>query len=273
MIPEVITSEATKAVGKAIDETFDQPAQAFGQLISDKIQYSRWKSAIKIMQKAQKYAAKKGVTKLTQPDLKFFLPWAEGCSLEREDNDELQNLWSALLISEIENTNPNSLIYVDVLKKLNRTHVQFLKQLLGGDFPVAVGNPSISFGLHNVDALLKEPFKVGSGVAFSRFPEDQICTQIENINSIPGIELLVVSSGISVNRALPSNFFFEWIREEDADCEGDEPDLIYNSLAALNLVERHSNKVEVLSGIYLRYTASILSPLGWDFLRSCSKDI
>ena len=55
---EMIGLDVAKSVGKALDSTFDQPSKAIGLLLSDKIQYSRWKSSIKTMSKAKKFAEK-----------------------------------------------------------------------------------------------------------------------------------------------------------------------------------------------------------------------
>jgi len=212
--------------------------------------------------------------KTSEAPLKFIAQWSEAASLEdMDDAENLSDYWANLLVSEVDGSEPNSLIYIDILKKLNRAHVDFLRQMLGETFPSAVGNPSILFGRRNIEYLLKEPFLVGSDGAFSKFPEDKMMEQISEINLTPGVELLVVSHDPVIHRTLHSNFRFEWIREEDADCEGDQPDLIFSSLAALNLVERCSGTVQILPGQTLKYIASILTPLGWDFLRACSTDL
>ncbi|WP_416878818.1 hypothetical protein [Litorimonas sp.] len=224
--------------------------------------------------KAHGLAIERGVEASGTP-MKFLAQWGEAASLEDFDDPEnLSDYYAALLVSEADGVEPNSLIYVDILKKLNKIHVQFLSRLLGEKFPSAVGNPSIIFSPRQIESLLRKPFEeIPPNVFLKNLPEDEIRETIDEVNLIPGVELLMVSNRPKIQISSYEAPFFEWIREEDADCEGDVPDLIFNSLAALNLVERRSGSVEMFSDHFLRYTASILTPLGWDFLRACSTDI
>ena len=252
---------------------FLSPITEGAGFLGTKLRGYRMEAALEAILRAKKICEENNLAINPVPP-KSLLQWVEGASMEDvESESSLSDLWASLLVSEANQSEPNTLIYIDILKKLNRTHVQFLHNLLGKKFPYGVGNPSIQFGVRNIDYLLSEPFRVGPTVTFSKFPEIEMKKQIDEANSTPGVELLVVSNGGITDGTLYSDFSFEWIREEDADCEGDRPDLIFNSLAALNLIENPSGEVEILSGMFLNYVAYILTPLGWDFLRACSKNL
>ncbi len=222
--------------------------------------------------KAHDIVLERGIETSNTP-LKFLAQWGEAASLEDMDDPEnLSDLYANLLVSESSGADPNALLYVDMLKKMNKVHIQFLNSLLGGPYQTAVGNPAITFGQFSIESILTEPFELDEKTTISEIPETELLNQISVANDMPGVEVLVVSTktyGGSMTYP-QENFWFEWIREQDADCEGDQPDLIFSSLAALELVDLLSGNVTVLNGVDIRYTASILTPLGWDFLRACN---
>lgn len=122
-------SEVGKAIGQAIGALFSKPTEALGELFADKIQYLRWKSSVRVMTKAKVYAERKGLADLNMPSLKFFLPWIEGSSLEEDEENSLEDLWANLLVSEALSPAPNSLIFVDIIKKLRSEHAVILKSM------------------------------------------------------------------------------------------------------------------------------------------------
>lgn len=222
--------------------------------------------------KAHNVVLERGIETSNTP-LKFLAQWGEAASLEDMDDPEnLSDLYANLLISESSGTDPNALLYVDMLKKMNKVHIQFLNSLLGVAYPTAAGNPAITFGQFSIESILTKPFECDEKSTISEIPETELLNQIAAANEMPGVEVLVVSTKTYGDSMVfpQDNFRFEWIREQDADCEGDQPDLIFSSLAALELVDRLSGNVTVLNGVDIRYTASILTPLGWDFLRACN---
>ena len=212
----------------------------------------------------------------SKPNDKFFVPWLSAASLEdNSDKNPLPEMYAELLVSEMESANPNSLIYIDILRKLNKTHIQYLKSLLGGPYPTAVGNPAIQFGQNTIESLLLEPFNLEPNTVMSKLPSHDLQKQIMEANELPGVEMLIVTTQTYGDSMIlyKDDFWFEWIREQDADCEGDQPDLIFSSLAALELVDRRNGELAVFNGLDINYTVSILSPLGWDFLRACNNEI
>jgi len=249
----------------------------------DRMRIHRQISFEKTLLQAHGVSIERGLETSKVP-MKFLAQWGESASLEDMDDPENLSLyWANLLISEATGVEPNSLIYADILKKLNRSHVEYLNDLIGGSFPSAVGNPSIIFGQRNVDNLVREAFhfeEVTGTLAVSKLPKTELLDAVEKINALPGLELMTLSSTQSPpessllyeeSKGLGSDgLLFEYIKEEDADCEGDRPDLIFSSLAALNLVEIRLGRVEVFLGFYFRYSLTLLTPLGWDFLRACS---
>ena len=157
----------------------------------------------------------------------------------------------------------------ETMKKVER------RSLLGKSYPYAVGNPAITFGQNLIEYMLSEPFNDETddpSKAISKIPDLAVKKQKIEINQLPGVEMLTVST-ITNDPLLGDAFGFEWIREQDTECEADKPDLIFNSLAALELVTRKSAIISVFNRrLEINYIASILTPLGWDFLRACNSE-
>ena len=67
-----------------------------GEWIADHVRLRRWRSQLKILQKAKRYADEAGF----DPEpvaLKTLAPLLEGASLEEEDDDDMSSRWAALL--------------------------------------------------------------------------------------------------------------------------------------------------------------------------------
>ena len=267
------TSRLINAVADVIS-----PVSKFLGLLGDQFEYLRLYQAQtfnETMKKVERRATEKNL-EVTPVPLKIGVQWAEAASLEDIENpDNLSDIWAELLVSEVEFSNPNFLIYVDILKKLNKSHILYLRSLLGKSYPYAVGNPAITFGQNLIEYMLSEPFNDETddpSKAISKIPDLAVKKQIIEINQLPGVEMLTVST-ITNDPLLGDAFGFEWIREQDTECEADKPDLIFNSLAALELVTRKSAIISVFNRrLEINYIASILTPLGWHFLRACNSE-
>lgn len=127
-IPEEIIDDVAEELSSVLGELLDPSAKQLGHFLADKIAFLRWKSAIKTLKKAKKIADQEGGFE-NIPPLKVFVPWMEGCSLEEDDNDVLQNLWANLFVTATRSENPNHVLFVDTLKKLCRDHAILLQKI------------------------------------------------------------------------------------------------------------------------------------------------
>lgn len=94
-----------------------EPLSEFSNIFVDDIRYLRVKNQVRILNKAQDYFEKKGISPKTIP-AKTLVPLLEGCSLEEDDS--LQKMWEALLINSANPANKNEFItgYSYILKQL-----------------------------------------------------------------------------------------------------------------------------------------------------------
>lgn len=124
-----VGQDLAKEVSKGLADALKVPANEVGQYIADKIRFLRYKSLMKILQKAADFSKKEGV-KLDAPAIKFLVPLAEAASLEDEDDDEIHQLWANLLSSSSDLKVGEGLLYINFLKNIGRREVEFLKELI-----------------------------------------------------------------------------------------------------------------------------------------------
>ena len=63
-------------------------------------------------------------------DVKYLVHWSETVSLEDlSDSDNLIEMYANLLLSASVNKNPNDLIFLDTIKKLDRSHIELLEHI------------------------------------------------------------------------------------------------------------------------------------------------
>lgn len=123
--------ETTKEIAKGISDVLRIPANELGLYLADKIRFLRYKSLLKILQKAEKISEQKGV-KLETPSLKFLIPFAESASLEDEDADDLQEMWANLLASGGDVEIGDKLLFVNFLKNIGPREAAFLIEMIEG---------------------------------------------------------------------------------------------------------------------------------------------
>lgn len=114
---------------KALQRVFEGPMGEVGNLISDRIRFARWKSAIRILEKANTIVAREG-RHLSIPELKFLVPFFEACSLEGENNKGLDEMWANLLISSTGGELSGHLLFCRILKEITKKEAQFLLHLV-----------------------------------------------------------------------------------------------------------------------------------------------
>ncbi len=119
-------NEVAKAAGKALSETFSGPAGSIGELISDRIRFARWRQSLNILKKAKEVADSEG-RELTQPELKFLVPFMEACSVEGDP--ELTDIWARLLVDESCQKSPINLSILTVLKSISVNEAHCLEEI------------------------------------------------------------------------------------------------------------------------------------------------
>lgn len=111
-------------LGRLINPT----AEEFGLLIADNIKYLRFKNQVRILLKAKDYVEKKNISVKEIP-IKILVPLLENASLE--DNEELQDKWTSLLVNMIDSENNlQNQIFPYILSQISIEEFDELKNLV-----------------------------------------------------------------------------------------------------------------------------------------------
>ena len=103
------------------------PIAELSDLLSERIRFFRFKSAVKVLHRANEISEKSGVELKPLP-VKFLVPLLEKCSLEEEDSD-LTEQWARLLVSASSGYNPQHPVFVDILSQIGPYEAQLLKHI------------------------------------------------------------------------------------------------------------------------------------------------
>lgn len=160
----VLEDIVVKKTAEALTKAFDGPMAEIGHLVSDRIRYARWKSVIRVLEKARIYANERG-RELTRPELKFLVPFLESCSLEDEDNEELQSMWANLLVSASTSEVGASLLFNRILKEISSAEAHLLRAMVadyrGTDADFAESYSEATFRVDCLDAPISPVFETG----------------------------------------------------------------------------------------------------------------
>lgn len=108
------------------------PLAEVSEILSDQVRFFRWKSAVSTLDKARKFAEKRGV-EVSEVPLKFLVPFLEGCSLE-EEGSELTEYWAKLLAGAMSNKKLARNHFIDILKGASQEEMVLLDQLVDRKF-------------------------------------------------------------------------------------------------------------------------------------------
>ena len=215
--------------------------------------------------------------------LKFLAQWAEGASLEDPDDEEnLAELWSNLLVSNIEGEVANSLIYIDLIKKIKWRHKVALEKFYVQSFPdkknfSIVGNEVLHSSLLGLRFLNAEE-KINKAML------EPIVRRLffdEKGALISGFDLIdydVWSEGIdeiSQNSNFPESFTENISKLTSSASEYTKYDLgiseeVLNGLRNLNLIEKcQFTGYELSEKFRLNVFFWKLTVFGIDFLENC----
>jgi hypothetical protein len=124
----VVVYKALSAAGPAVKEFTVRVAGLVGDqvggFIADQVGYLRWRSGVKMLGRAERFASAQGVPIRAIP-LKNFVPLLEGASLEEESDDDMIDRWAHLLVSNMTpGTTPPG--WADILRQLSPAEARAL---------------------------------------------------------------------------------------------------------------------------------------------------
>ncbi len=122
-----MSEDVEQQVAGALAATLGAPATEMGAYVADRIRFLRWRSAVRTLNRAKEIAQKEGLT-LTRPALKFLVPFMEHCSLEEDDADIIE-LWSRLLVSAAVEFRPGHLLFMRLLREMTGSEARLLHDL------------------------------------------------------------------------------------------------------------------------------------------------
>jgi hypothetical protein len=93
---EVSTKALAEGSTKAFLDTVFGPAVEIGELARDQIRFIRWKTQVKMFQRAHAFLEKRRIP-ANRVSMKLLLPLLELSSLEDEDDEEMIERWAGLL--------------------------------------------------------------------------------------------------------------------------------------------------------------------------------
>jgi abortive infection alpha-like protein len=116
-----------QAIGRALEQFLGPTAQESGQAIADQVRFFRWRAAMKIIERAKRYAEKKGLSTSDVP-LRFLVPFLEQASLQEEDS-QLSEMWSALLAKARDEYKDRYASFLSILSALSPTEAATLRDM------------------------------------------------------------------------------------------------------------------------------------------------
>lgn len=122
-LPEPVGQAALAFVQKLLG-----PVGEVGELLTDKVRFYRWRSALNTLEKARTLAGKRKI-KPTEVPLKFLVPFLEAASLE-EEQSPLEDMWAELLSGAMKDRRLAKTVFVDTLRSLSADEVSVLNSLV-----------------------------------------------------------------------------------------------------------------------------------------------
>lgn len=193
-LPKEITGELANFVGRILGPLGDT-----ADLLSDKIRFVRYQSALKVMRLAKEMAEAADLEPKQVP-LKFLVPFLEQCSLEDEDS-ELIERWAKLLVSAVTEHDPYHSAFVDILSQIGPNEANLLKHIwkrrkdegfdklkalltiYGEDTGSYYGSKAIS-----LDEWERDGFLIMAGSSISKHNEQTTELRENNIKSLSILE-------------------------------------------------------------------------------------
>lgn len=121
-IPEDVTRDTVNFAKRILG-----PLAEIGDLFSEQVRFLRYRSALKILNRATEIAKDNGIKPKELP-AKFLVPFIEDCSLEEEESPLIEQ-WAALLASASKGFDPLHVAIKEVLKNISAKEAELLQTL------------------------------------------------------------------------------------------------------------------------------------------------
>ncbi len=116
-----------QAIGRVLEQFLGPAAHESGQAIADQLHFFRWRAAMKIIERAKRYAEEKGLSASDVP-LRFLVPFLEQASLQEEDS-QLSEMWSALLANARDEYKDRYVSFLSILSALSPAEAAALRDM------------------------------------------------------------------------------------------------------------------------------------------------
>ncbi len=121
--------DVTTKAGTFLSGYISEPLKEFSGMITDKIEYRRWKNAISMAEEAQNILEQRGLPGPTrQPPFKIAHALLESGSLE--EDQELKKTWNSLLANSSDSQREEVLrAYISILEEMGSLEVKVLNKI------------------------------------------------------------------------------------------------------------------------------------------------
>ncbi|MGB3457310.1 MAG: Abi-alpha family protein [Litorimonas sp.] len=247
---------------------FVSPATELSGLVGTSIRAVRYEVAVRAAIRAKQISEEKGL-RLNPVSMKFLVPWAEASSLEPEE-DNLTEQWAKLLSSESDREDFNSILYVDVLKKLRPQHVKYLTELTQGKTADELAEPQ---GILHENTIC---YNILKSIGYNDFdntaltPGNDYCSDLlrEKLIDIPGsvVSWATVFPADQDNSVVGVSMVADYARPSIALADS----TVSAPLEAIGLIRSGvHNQIDERGEFEVRFHSIMLTSFGFGFVRRC----
>lgn len=119
--------EGTKELSKVLVDLLSPASELLGSL-GDKVRVYRKLSLLRSLSRAKAIADREGI-KLTEPSLKFLVPYLEDCSLENPEDEALIEMWARLLVDASTSPKSEHSLFIRVLRELTGSEARLFRYI------------------------------------------------------------------------------------------------------------------------------------------------
>lgn len=120
--------EGTQEITTAIVEIFS-PLTNLAGILGDRVRIYREISLMLSLKKAQEIIHTEGL-KVSEPPLKFLIPFMEDCSLESPENERLIDMWARLIASAGSEFKSEHNLFIRLLRELSTEEAKLLEYIV-----------------------------------------------------------------------------------------------------------------------------------------------
>jgi len=229
----------SSSMGRLVDSLTDviRPFTERQGLKADQIRLQREETLTLIAMKARERLAIEGKEPKPVPN-RILVPLLEKASLSDTKDTTLVEAWTNILASASSDPNQNHALFVDILSKLDATHLKFLEFLA-----MPSGHREDMF-LHRSESEIREWVDRHLGPTLKKVRVDDLTGEIEKFGTelesyvrVPGSCLVAAGLAVDVLNTAEPTLYFEL---PDSYAKADFPEAITGALESLNVVRRIS---------------------------------